>query len=115
MLKIETSSPTPDLLTVILSGRVERDHLAELERLVCEAQAAHRRISFDLKGVSLFDRDAVDFFATGSASAAHLLSCPSYLRAWLDTVRRGARETTALRESTAAGRSRSLAGPSNRS
>lgn len=91
MLKIETSSPTPSELTVTLSGRVEREYLPELERLVHDAQAAHRRISFDLQHVSLVDRDAVEFFAAGPARFAPLRGCPSYLRAWLDSVGRTTR------------------------
>ncbi len=91
MLKIETSSPAADVLTITISGRVAREHLDEIARLVRDGEAAHRRISFDLQGVVLFDRDAVDFFAAGPASSARLVSCPSYLRAWLETVGRAAR------------------------
>lgn len=90
MLKIETSSRNAAELTVVLSGRIGREYLPELERVVREGLAAHRRISFDLQHVSLVDRDAVDFLATGVARGVQLRACPSYLRAWLASVGRAA-------------------------
>lgn len=90
MLKIETSSPTPSELNVVLSGRVSAEHLPALERLLADALASNRRISLDLRHVGLVDREAVDFLATGAARAARLRGCPAYLREWLKSVGRQA-------------------------
>lgn len=86
MLKIETSSTTASQITIVLSGWIHSEHLPELERLIREAEAAGRRISFDLSHVGLVDRDVVDFLAAGAGRVARLDGCPTYLREWLRSL-----------------------------
>jgi hypothetical protein len=93
MLKIETSSPSASEIRVVLTGWIHSEHLPELERLLREAAAAGRQISFDLSQVGLVDREVVDFLAAGPALAARLDGCPAYLRAWLKSVGRHADST----------------------
>jgi hypothetical protein len=90
MLKIDTSTPNGTEIVVALAGRIRREHLAELERVVAQSLAAGRRISLDLRNVGLVDREAVDFFAAGPGRFAALRSCPTYLRKWLRALGRDA-------------------------
>jgi hypothetical protein len=88
MLKIDTSSPNGVDLVVSLAGWIRREHLPELEHLVERATAAGGAISLDLQRVSLVDREAVDFLAAGAGRQAEIRDCPTYLRAWLQSVGR---------------------------
>jgi ABC-type transporter Mla MlaB component len=91
MLKIDASSPNGTDIVVVLSGWIRREHLAELERLLKGADLTNRLVSLDLADVSLVDREAVDFLASGAGRGARLQACPPYLREWLKSLGREAR------------------------
>jgi hypothetical protein len=66
-----------------LSGRIEAQAIAELERLF----ALHtdcRHIVVDLKDVSLVDREAMRFFARCEADGVKLENCTPYIREWME-------------------------------
>jgi hypothetical protein len=65
-----------------LSGRIETEHLAELQRLI-EEDAQRAPITLDLREVRLVDREAVDFLARSEANGVRLRNCPAYLREWI--------------------------------
>lgn len=66
-----------------LSGRIEKQAMAELERLF-ELQADYRNIVLDLKGVSLVDREVMGFFARCEADGVKLENCAPYIREWME-------------------------------
>ena len=66
-----------------LSGRIEAQAIAELERLF-ELQTDHRDIVVDLKDVSLVDREAMRFFARCEADGVKLENCTPYIREWME-------------------------------
>ena len=66
-----------------LSGRIEAQAIAELERLL-ELQTDHRDIVVDLKDVSLVDREAMRFFARCEADGVKLENCTPYIREWME-------------------------------
>jgi anti-anti-sigma regulatory factor len=70
-----------------LSGRIEGEHLAELERIVA-SEARNRAIVLDLKEVKLVDRDAVNFLASCEAAGTKLCNCPPYIREWISCANR---------------------------
>jgi anti-anti-sigma regulatory factor len=66
-----------------LSGRIERQAMAELERLF-ELQTDYRDIVLDLKDVSLVDREVMGFLARCEADGVKLENCAPYIREWME-------------------------------
>ena len=83
MLRIEVGNESPREIRYSLAGKLSRDYLPELVRLLDEARNAGRQAMLDLAAVTLADRDAVAFFACGPGSGAALERCPSFLREWI--------------------------------
>jgi hypothetical protein len=67
----------------LLSGRIEKEAIAVLRRL-CELQPDSRDIVFDLKDVSVVDRNALHFFADCEANGVKLENCAAYIREWME-------------------------------
>jgi anti-anti-sigma regulatory factor len=80
MLKIQRSSNGGVVFTLI--GRIEMEHVAELQRLLNMEVDHHTTL--DLKEVTRVDRDAVKFLAQCETESIRLDNCPAYLRAWID-------------------------------
>ena len=68
---------------LILSGRIEKQAIAELERLF-EHQTDYCDIVLDLKDVSLVDREVMSFLARCEADGVKLENCASYIREWME-------------------------------
>ena len=66
-----------------LSGRIEAEGLAELQRLL-ETEADDHTMALDLKEVKLVDRDAVSFLGNCEAKGIKLANCPAYIREWIE-------------------------------
>ena len=66
----------------ILSGRIEKQAIAELKRLF-ELHTDYRDIVLDLKDVSLVDRDVMHFFVSCEADGVKLENCTPYIREWM--------------------------------
>ena len=88
MRKIQRSSNGKNV-RFALSGRIEREHLAELQRLI-EEDAQGGAITLDLREVRFVDREAVDFLTHHEANGVRLRNCPAYLRAWIASARNAA-------------------------
>jgi hypothetical protein len=67
----------------ILSGRIEKQAIAELRRLF-ELETSYRDIVLDLKDVGIIDRDVVRFLLRCEADGVELEHCPSYIREWME-------------------------------
>lgn len=65
-----------------VSGRLEREQLAELEQVVA-SRAACPKVELDLGGVKIVDRDAVSFLAQRERNGVRLRNCPGYIREWI--------------------------------
>ena len=65
-----------------LSGRIDAEHLPELQRLI-DGEDRQRVLTLDLREVKLADRDAVSFLARCEATGAVLENCPGYVREWI--------------------------------
>ena len=72
-----------DSVVFVLSGRIDRRHVGQLEAQF----AAQQRITVDLKDVRLVDRDVVDTLARWSANGIKLENCPAYVREWIAKTR----------------------------
>jgi len=84
MLRIQRSSD--DRVVFSLSGRIEIDDVAELQRLF-GLEAVGQGIALDLRDVTLVDREAVKFLARCEVERIELENCPAYVREWIDAER----------------------------
>jgi hypothetical protein len=80
--RIETSA-RGKFTVFILSGRIEREALAELRRLF-ESQADYHNIVLDLKDVTVIDREVLLFFAYCEVDGVKLENCTPYIREWME-------------------------------
>jgi anti-anti-sigma regulatory factor len=84
MLKIRRSANGKIVFT--LSGRIEIEDVAELQRLLALELADHN-LALDLADVTLVDREAVKFLANSEADSIELKNCPPYIREWIQRER----------------------------
>ena len=86
MLKITRSMNGEVIFTV--SGRMDAENLVELEMLV-GSEGNGRRITLDLKDLTLVDQDAISFLERCEAGNIQLKNCPAYIREWITRGRGG--------------------------
>lgn len=79
MLKIQRHA-VGEIVILILSGRIEAQHLPELQALI---DAESGGISLDLGEVNLVDREAVRFLGRSEAKGIKIDRCPAYVRQWI--------------------------------
>jgi anti-anti-sigma regulatory factor len=70
--------------TIRLIGRVQAEHLAELETQIKESGS---KITLDLEEVTLVDVQVVRFLVTCEAQGVKLLNCSHYIRDWISKER----------------------------
>ena len=75
-------------VVITLSGRIDKEHIAELEALIA-AEGTDRRIILDLKELTLTGQDGMAFLAQCEASGITLANCDPYLREWIARQRTG--------------------------
>ena len=63
-----------------LSGRIEAQHLPELQALF---KAEDQSIVLDMKEINLVDREVVRFLARCEAGGIRIDNCPAYVREWI--------------------------------
>jgi anti-anti-sigma regulatory factor len=82
-LKIEKYSKGPCTM-IRLIGRIQAEHLAELEKQVGESES---KIVLDLEEVNLVDVEAIRFLGMCEAQGVTLLNCSPYIRDWIGKER----------------------------
>jgi anti-anti-sigma regulatory factor len=65
-----------------LSGRIDTEHIAELEALI-GAEGNDGRIVLDLKDLTLTGQDGINFLAKCEAAGIALANCDPYVREWI--------------------------------
>ena len=65
-----------------ISGRIDAEHIAELETLI-GAEGKGRRIILDLKDMTLTGQDCIDFLTRCEAAGVALANCDPYVREWI--------------------------------
>lgn len=85
MLNIQQSS-SGGWVVFRLSGRIEPEDVAELQRLL-GLEPAGQAIVLDLQDLTLIDRDALKFLAKCQVENIRLDNCPAYIREWIDAER----------------------------
>ena len=63
-----------------LSGRMESEHLSELQTII-RSETCH--VVLDLTEVKLVDRDSIEFLARCETDGIKLTNCPAYIREWI--------------------------------
>ncbi len=74
------------LIVLLVSGRIEGEHLAEL-RKVFTAEAKNQNFILDMSEVRLVDQDSIEFLSRCEANGAELRNCPAYIREWIERDR----------------------------
>jgi hypothetical protein len=72
----------------ILSGRIDKEHIAELEALIA-AEGKDRRITLDLKDMTLTGQDGIAFLAQCEAAGVALVNCDAYVSEWIAVHNKG--------------------------
>ena len=85
MLRIERSANGQVVFTI--SGRMQTEEIEEFQRLLA-AETPGQALIFNLRDVTLVNRDAVAFLAGCEAKGIKLESCPLYVRNWIDLEKR---------------------------
>ena len=80
MLRIQRSANGEVVFT--LSGRIDKEHIPELEALIV-AEGKDRRIILDLKDMTLTGQDGIAFLAQCEAAGIALVNCDPYVREWI--------------------------------
>jgi hypothetical protein len=70
--------------TIRLIGRMQAEHLEELEKQIGESGPT---TALDLEEVTLVDVESVRFLGTCEARGATLLNCSPYIRDWIGKER----------------------------
>ncbi len=81
-LRIQKSDDR-EVVAFALTGRIEKEHTVELQRLIDKEKDLHN-IILDLKEVKLVDRDSVQFLMRCERDGIKLVNCPPYIRAWIE-------------------------------
>jgi hypothetical protein len=81
MLRIERST-RGNHVVFALSGRIDLEDVAELQRLL-QSEGKDHSLVLDLVDVRLVNRDAVRFLADCQADGTRLENCPGYIREWI--------------------------------
>jgi anti-anti-sigma regulatory factor len=71
-----------------LSGRMDRDDIAELETLI-RSEGNGRPIILDLTDLTLVGQDAITFLERCETDGIELKTCPGYVREWITRQRGG--------------------------
>jgi hypothetical protein len=80
MLRIQKSPEGLAAITFRLSGRIQSEHVTELETLL---ELENRRVVLDLTEVTLVSGDAVRFLGACESRGIELRNCPAYVRRWI--------------------------------
>jgi anti-anti-sigma regulatory factor len=81
MLRIRTSGDGEVVFS--LSGQMDEEPMAELETLI-SSEASGRRITLDLKDVTMVNENAIQFLVRCEADGITLRNCPAYVREWIN-------------------------------
>jgi len=86
MLRIRRSAN--DEVVFKLSGRLDNEHIAELEALI-GAEVKGRPIVLDLRDMTLTGEDGICFLTRCEAANITLANCDPYVREWIARQRNG--------------------------
>jgi hypothetical protein len=74
-------------VTIRVSGKLFQGHLAYLDQLIHSAVECHLWPVLNLTLLEELDRPAVIYLVKGENREFGIVSCPSFIRAWMDHER----------------------------
>jgi len=80
MLRIHRKANGEVVFTLV--GQIDKVHVAELQKLLA-AEEAGRRMTLDLRDMTLTGQDGIDFLAQSEAAGILLVNCDPYVREWI--------------------------------
>ena len=86
MLRIQREANGEVVLKI--SGRLDGENLAELKKLI-DSEIAGRRITLDLRELTLVDHGADGFLRECDSDGITLRNCPAYICEWIARQRDG--------------------------
>ena len=83
------TDPSPDAphVTIRVSGKLFQGHLAYLDQLVDSARECRLWPLLSLLSLEEIDREALFYLIDGENSRFGLVSCPSFIREWMERER----------------------------
>jgi len=82
---MERRNTTPDNhVTIRVSGKLFRGHLEYLDQLVRSAIECHLWPLLSLSQLEELDRDALFFLINGENREFGIISCPNFIREWME-------------------------------
>ena len=85
MLRIERSANGQVVFT--LSGRMQTEDIEQFRQLLV-VETSGQQLMFNLRDVTLVNRDVVTFLADCEAKGIKLENCPLHIRNWVDQEKR---------------------------
>ncbi|MGA7853469.1 MAG: hypothetical protein WCA15_09095 [Candidatus Acidiferrales bacterium] len=70
-------------LVLRISGRIEADELAELQKAVSAEKTGDVKLELDLQDVKLVNQQVIAFLANCEPNGTRLRNCPAYIREWI--------------------------------
>lgn len=74
-------------VTIRVSGKLFEGHLAYLDQLVRSASECHLWPLLSLANLEELDRDALLYLVNGENRRFGIISCPNFIREWMDHER----------------------------
>ena len=85
---MESRNTSPSYhVTIRVSGKLFKGHLASLDQLVRSAIECHLWPLLSLSGLEELDREAVLYLLKGENREFGIISCPASIREWIDQER----------------------------
>lgn len=88
MLKITTTEGTSGPVMVEMMGNLTQEGCAALDEVLKGALEQHQLVRVDLAGIRLVDRASVEYLAGLRQSRVAVTNMPSYIRLWIEQLRR---------------------------
>ncbi|HKT87527.1 MAG TPA: hypothetical protein VJQ59_03785 [Candidatus Sulfotelmatobacter sp.] len=85
-MKRNHTSPAPHV-TIRVSGKLFRGHLNALDQLVESAAECRLWPLLSLSQLEELDRDAIAYLIDGEARRFGIISCPNFIREWMEDER----------------------------
>jgi hypothetical protein len=86
MLTIADRTEAPEIVRLVLAGKMSSNGLGELRREIEEARRRRKQVVLDLSEITLVDRPSVDFLMSQAEAQVRLVNCPPYLSRWIRCV-----------------------------
>ena len=82
-----TSKPTDPAVTIRVSGKLFKGHLAYLQQIIDSAAGCQLWPLLSLSNLEELDRPALNYLIHGENHEFGIVSCPNFIREWMEHER----------------------------